>query len=106
MYALGEGESDVALWRRWALAEFVAADPSVILRTGGLDALGEMIEGARALEQETTEHPRSLSYTGLREDRRLTHIGREGSRLQTLPANAGSDKRELRVRRRDIGHRT
>jgi D-arabinose 1-dehydrogenase-like Zn-dependent alcohol dehydrogenase len=34
---------------------------------------------ARDSVQETTAHPRSPSYTKLREDRRLTHIGREGS---------------------------
>ena len=33
---------------------------------------------AIAGEQETTGHPRSPSYTKLREDRCLTHIGREG----------------------------
>lgn len=48
MYALSQEDSDATLARRWALAEFVASDSSVVLRAGGLDALQYLLNADRS----------------------------------------------------------
>ena len=63
MYALGEQDADGASERRWAIAAFVASDPSVVLRAGGLDALAYLLNADRSraidlFEQTVAGHPR------------------------------------------------
>lgn len=44
MHALGQDDAEAALRRRWALAEHVAGDPSVVLRASGVEALLYLLE--------------------------------------------------------------
>jgi hypothetical protein len=67
MYALGKQGSDADHARRWAVAEFIAADPSVVLRAGGVDALVYLLEidRSRAIDlfEETVRGYPRLSTT-------------------------------------------
>jgi hypothetical protein len=63
MHALANDNSDAALQRRWALAEYVTNDPSVVLRTAGLDAILYLLRADRdraiaLFEQTVREYPR------------------------------------------------
>lgn len=102
MYALGKEASNVARERRWALAEFVAGDPSVVLRTAGIEALLYLLDADRdraigLFDEIVGGHPR-LRETGPYQHflyyGSFGHFTRLGPHVRDLMHAGGADARQ------------
>jgi len=102
MYALGEQQSDSSLQRRWGVAEFVASDPSLVLRSGGLDALQYLLNADRGraidlFEQIVRGYPRlrlTEPYWGFLYYGRFGNFTRLGPYVRDLMHAEAKDARQ------------